>query len=218
MSITVHTGPYKRQAARLMDLKRWSGVEAFWKAQAKGVMKEVIAYIPPGQGKADLGAKKRGEGAVEGDLQKLFEGVSPQRAEQTDLAPIHDRHRNARGKVIGVRKNAQYKVPRAALTAYIRETKTHVGYLAAGFNAAAAKVGYRPPAWIWRHHSPGSVSLRITDRGIRFLATNAVPYASKIAILERQIQKGITAQTSKIRREVDFLLKRQAKAAGFKVR
>lgn len=218
MSLRINTTNYRRQVQRLMDIRRWPNVQKFWAGQAKGVMKEVIAYVPPSKGKATLEGKRRGEEAVASDIAKLFIGVTPRRAKETDIKSLHQRHRNAKGRVGRDLGQNRYKVPRAALNAYIRETKKSVGYLAGGFNAAAARVGYRPPAWIWRHQSPGSVVLRISDRGIRFRATNAVDYASQIGVLERRIQKGINAQAAKIERETRHLLIRAARGAGFKTR
>ena len=93
-----------------------------------------------------------------------------------------------------------------------------MGYLAAGFNRAAARTGYKPPAWIWRHHSPGDVSLRVSARGIRFLATNRVGFASTVDNLQKRIQAGVDAQAGKIRRQVDHLVKKAATRSGFKRR
>lgn len=218
MSLRVYTASYKRQAARLMDVRRWPNAQRFWAGQAKGIMKEVIAYVPPSMGKADLNAKRRGEAIVASDIAKLFIAVSPGQAQETALDSLHQQNRNAKGKVSRNKGKNRYRVSRAALTAYVRETKQSVGYLAGGFNAAAARVGYRPPAWIWRHQSPGSVMLKVSERGIRFRATNSVEYASKIGILERQIQKGINAQTAKLWRETKHLMLQAAKSAGFQTR
>jgi hypothetical protein len=219
MSITVHTGPYKRQAARLMDIRRWPDAQKFWAGQAKGIMKEVIAHVPPAWGKADLNAKRIGEAIVASDVGKLFQAVAPGAVDRSvDLASIHSGARNQKGKVPRSKGKNKYKVSKAALTAYIKEEKSHVGYLAAGFNAAAAKVGYRPPAWIWRHSAPGSVMLRVSERGIHFRATNSVQYASKIGILQHQIQKGVNVQTSKLYRESMYLMLSAAEKAGFKTK
>ncbi len=219
MSIRVNTREYKRSAARLMDVRRWPNPEKFWAGQAKGVMKEVIAFVPPSMGKANIEAKRRGEANVASDIEKLFLAVSPRRADTSvSLAQVHAAARNSKGRVSRNKGRTPALVTRSALSAYLREVKGRVGYLAGGFNAAAAKVGYRPPAWIWRHRSPGSVRLRVSARGIQFRATNAVDYASGVAALESRIQRGIDAQTGKLRRETEYLLARAARASGFRNR
>jgi len=219
MSFRIDTRNFKRQAATLMDVRRWPDARHFWARQARGVMREVIGNIPPSQGKADLAAKRRGEAAITGDIAKLFVGVAPSQAENVDLASIHRRARNSRGKVPRSLGDRRHKVSRVALRDYVREkSRSRPGHLAAGFNAGAAVAGYRPPAWIWRHQSPGSASLTVSERGIRFRATNAVRYASGVANLESRIQKGIDGQAAKIQREVIYLLEKAAAAAGFRTR
>lgn len=216
MSITVDTRKFKRQSARLMDMRQWQGAENFWRQQGSGVMKEVINRMPPSRRRANVAAKKSGENAVEGDIRKVFQAVHPSRAENVDLAAVHRAHRNARGRTRRAKPRRQVKA--AVLNAYIREKKKQVGYLAAGFNAAAAKVGYKPPAWIWRHRAPGSMKLRTSTRGIRIKATNRVGYAPRIVRIDAKVQSGINTQANKIRRQVDYLLKRQARKVGFRVR
>lgn len=220
--IRIDTRSFKRQAARLMDLRQWPNSEKFWRTQARGVMTEVVSRTPPGGGPVrGMQAKKRGEAIVEGDIQKLFRPVTkPVPGTITSAEKLGSIHEGARNKYGRVHRELDEKhtVLRPVLTAYRRQKMKRVGYLAAGFNRASARVGYKPPAWIWRHNSPGDVMLRVTARGIYFLATNRVDFASGVSNLEKRIQTGIDAQTSKIYRQIDHLVNGAARKAKFKNR
>lgn len=218
MSLRIHTQTFKRQAARLADIRTWPSAHSFWARQAKGVMKEVIANVPPSQGKADLSAKRAGERAIETDIGKLFVAASGRNPIQpVAIASIHQSARTDKGRVAGrSRGKNRHRVSKAALQAQMRDAKKGVGNLAAGFLPAARAVGYNPPAWIGRHSAPGSVSLRITSHGIRFRAINNVAYANKVVFLQSRIQKGVNRQTSKIFLEVEYLLGKAAGDTGFR--
>lgn len=216
MSLRIYTTTFRRQAHFLRRLIESQDTQQFWMGQAKLIVTEVIAHVPPSQGKADLSAKRAGEKTVESDIGKLFQEVAPSRAEETSLKQIHSRHRNHKGRVPRSKGRNKYKVSKTALRTYMREQKARVGYLAAGFNAAANATGYRPPAWIARHRAPGSVSLRVDSRGIRFRAVNEVHYASKVAFIQSRVQKGINIRSQKLWRELEFLMERYAKRSGFK--
>lgn len=223
--LRIRTDSFKRQAARLMDLRKWPNAEKFWRTQAKGVMREVISLTPPGGagGVRGMAAKKRGEATIHRDLGRLFRPVTRQ-AEATvtteaQAASIHSGARNKYGYVgRTLADDKKHAIFRPVLTAYRKDKIRKVGNLAAGFNRAAAKMGYKPPAWIWRHKAPGDVSLRVTARGIYFRATNRVRYASSVANLEKRIQAGVNSQTAKLYRQVDYLVNGAARRAKFKRR
>ncbi len=217
MSLKVHHGEFQRQARRLMDIRSWPDAQTFWARQAKGVMKEVIANVPPAMGKADLKAKRIGERRVEIDIGKLFVEASGRKTpEPVAMSSIHQAARTDKGRVRGrSRGRNRHRVTKAALRAYQREAQKKVGHLAAGFLPAARAVGYAPPAWIARHSAPGSVSVRITNTGLRFRAINAVRYATKVDFLQSRVQRGINRQTAKIFLEVEHLLWKAARASRF---
>jgi hypothetical protein len=218
MSLKIYPREFQRQAARLADIRTWPDAHSFWARQAKGVMKEVIANVPPAAGKADLTAKRIGERAVERDIGKLFVAASGQRRPAAPVAmeSIHQSARTDKGRVGGrSRGRNRHRVTQTALKAYLRDAKKDVGKLAAGFVPGANAVGYRPPAWIARHSAPGSVSLSITSHSIRFRAINSVSYANKVNFLQSRIQRGVNRQTAKIFLEVEHLLWKAAGASRF---
>lgn len=67
----------------------------------------------------------------------------------SDDGTLHQSRRR-QGKVTGRQASATVREQRY-LKAYIKQQQTRVGLLAAGFNAAAARLGVKPPRWIARH-------------------------------------------------------------------
>lgn len=222
--IRIRTASFKRQAAKLMDLRQWPDAEKFWRVQARGVMSEVVNRTPPGGGPVrGIQAKKRGEALVNADVAKLFRPVTRKDGDtittQGRMASIHEAARNKYGRVHrNLPDEEKHPVFRPVLNAYRKDKLKRVGNLAAGFNRASARVGYKPPAWIWRHKAPGDVVLKVTSRGIYFLATNRVDYASSVTNLEKRIQAGVDAQTAKLYRQVDHFVNGAARKAKFKSR
>lgn len=217
MSLKVDRSEFQRQVARLADIRSWPDAHTFWSRQAKGVMKETIANVPPAIGKADLNAKRAGEKAIERDIGKLFVEASGRKPpEPVAIASIHQAARTDKGRVGGrSRGRNRHRVSKTALKSYLRDAQKGVGNLAAGFLPAARATGYNPPAWIARHSAPGSVSLRITSHSLHFRAVNSVKYANKVAFLESRIQRGINRQTAKLFLEVEHLLYQAAGASRF---
>jgi hypothetical protein len=218
MSLKVNRSEFQKQVGRLMDIRSWPDAQTFWARQGKGVMKEVIANVPPCNGKADLAAKRIGERAIERDIGKLFVAAAGGGRPPAPVAmeTIHQSARTDKGRVSGrSRGRNRQRVSKTALKSYLRDAQKGVGNLAAGFLPAANAVGYRPPAWIARHSAPGSVSLHISSHGIRFRAINNVQYANKVNFIESRIQRGINRQTAKIYLEVEHLLWKAAGASRF---
>lgn len=107
-------------------------------------------------------------------------------------------------------------VGKTAFNRYRRTALKSVGRFAAGWNAAAAKVGYRPPAWIARHRSAGAIAVELSARRIRFKATNKVPYGSKLSNVRHRVQRAVNDQANKLHRQIKHRLISQAKKAGFR--
>lgn len=103
------------------------------------------------------------------------------------------------------------------LDAYISEIKGRVGWLAAGWNQAAASLGVQPPQWIWRHNAPGKVIIRETDARFEVLMTNEVKYAREAADLQRRLQWAVDQQAAAMERRTANMLEQILKRAGFVV-
>lgn len=173
-------------------LKRFRGlskkaVGVVLKEQARGVLRKVTDFTPPGGGGVQgTEAKKRGEAKVVGDIRKLMERGRGKNVSAEAAADIHRRNRDSRGRVRR-ELSPKIKVRASDLAKLIRDKKRMVGFLASGWKAAASKFGARLPAWINRHAGPGSGRVRLNATMVEVSATNSVSYASRMDI-ERRLQ------------------------------
>lgn len=190
---------------------------AVLREQGRGIVRWVQLYTAPGHdGVTGQAAKKHGEGKVEGDIRKLMFGVSKRAAGmRTDIAAIHKSARNARtGRVNRSQGSGKVPVPRAALNKYIASKKKMVGYLASGWNTAAAKLGAKAPAWIWRHSGEGDVRDVTTSDSVKIVATNRVGFASRaISQMQRVLNFAYKAQKNANDRRWKTFVETQARKA-----
>ncbi|MEM7696924.1 MAG: hypothetical protein AAF236_00805 [Verrucomicrobiota bacterium] len=207
--IRLDTTKFEKQLARFMAGSR-RDLSDVMKQQMRLFVRDAATMTPPGKrgstSTSGTSAKKKGEASVKSDISKLFAPVPKAQAESVDLAAVHKRQRNSRGRVgrVGDRR----RVYSAELNAFIRKQVAKVGALAAGWNRAAARVGWKPPAWIWRHASPGSIDIEDNDKHIRLKARNRVRYASDQKGLERRLQMAMNARADALRRQVDRALEK----------
>jgi len=199
------------------------GANAVMIEAARGVVKRVVAITPPAQGRVagtkkdpDSAAIRVGEKAVRSDLKKLFIPIllKGKRPDQwPDLAALHDANRNHQGRV---RDNCQrYHVDQAKLAALIKVLTARVGFLAAGWNASAQKLGVNLPAWIRRHGTgSGSAEIVISNRGISITLRNKVKYADNVDGYNRHVQAAVNYQTAATERRVKFMAEKAARQAG----
>lgn len=210
----LNTQAFMEAVVRFMANSKRDAVTVM-KQQAKGFIKEVIAITPPGGPNVTAGkARQRGATNVKADILKVVRGVKPERAQQHDIASLVESKR-IRGRVVH-RSDTRITVPADKLKAYIKAKQQRVGFLASGWNVAAAKLGLKPPAWIWRHQAPGAVDIRVSDKDIVIRATNQVHYASQISRLRDRLQQALNMQRQKIERQLKAFFEKAGSKAGFK--
>jgi len=210
----LNTKAFMETAARFLATSKRDALVVM-KQQAKGIIKEVIAITPPGGPNIPSGkARARGAAKVKADILKVVRGVTPERAKQHDVASLVE-SRRVRGRVPS-EVVPRILVPRDKLKAYIKAKQQRVGFLASGWNVAAAKLGLKPQAWVWRNTGPGAMEVIVTDKDIQIRATNAVPYASEMSKLRRRLQQALHMQRNKMERQLRHFLAKTAKKVGFK--
>lgn len=200
--------------------------------QGRGILRQAQLHTPPGhEGVTGQAAKLHGEAKVEADIRKLMFGVKgPSLGLRTDIASIHKAARSAstgrvrvalaltrdtRGRITG-RERLEGKIPvsASALNKYVSAKKKLVGFLASGWNVAAAKLGFKPPQWIWRHAGEGSMREVSSDTRIVITATNKVGFASRaINQLDRLLRYAYRAQKDANDRRWQKFIEGQAKKA-----
>ena len=146
------------------------------------------------------------------------------RASNGEMYAHHQSMRTKRGRVttaggatrdIGrTRFIDQMVVSRSAYLRYEKWIHKRVGMLAAGYNAAAQKLGVKMPAWIKKHGTKGGrIDPQTTQTGYFIEITNSVPYNNEA--LPRQIKFVLDSEKRKkrianvIKYEIAAVLKRQ---------
>ncbi len=103
---------------------------------------------------------------------------------------------------------------------FLKVLQKMVGFLAAGWNAAAVELRVKLPAWITRHGtSHGIIKITLSDHGMRIYIANAVGFVDNIPELERRLQWAVNVVAKNIlTKQLPAAIKSVAKRAGFKVR
>lgn len=119
------------------------------------------------------------------------------------------RKRDLRGLDVGL-------VSRPNFERFREKVIDKVGLLASGWNAAAAKLGLKLPAWITRHGtSRGEIELRITETHFTILITNSVKFAGEVKGLERRVQFALDNRGNQMMRRLEHVFAGEARKAGF---
>jgi len=213
-SVTVDSTRFNKACERLIATSKRS-TKQLLEEQGKQIIKEAALVTPPN--KNSKNNKKGGEDAIRNDLAKLFINSRAKSAlPQSDLASIHRKYRNRRGRV----KYKGEPMRAQGVAAYRKMLFARVGKMAAGWKKAAAQLGHNLPAWITRHTRAGSISYKTSglfnSRG-ELEMTNAGVYAGQRNGIERRLSFAMKKQTGKINRKVNNFLRQNAKAAGFGV-
>lgn len=204
---------FRRSLNAFAANSRKSGQEIL-RGQAKLFLQDVVKITPPNKGKAN---RKGGEATIRSDIRKIMR-ASRARDAIDDPAQVHARHRS---KSTGrVRRELKNKVRVRNLAAYIKSQVALVGILASGWNAAAARLGAKLPAWVTRHgNSRGSVRISLGALTIRIVLTNAVKFVGSVKGLNRRVQSALNKRSRAMDRQVEhYAMKQAARKAGFKVR
>jgi hypothetical protein len=180
--------------------------------QAKLLVLDFMGVTPPN--KKFKWNRRAGEWAIKNDLKKLFKTSRAKKAE-TDLASVHLRNRNNKGRVP---KGVQ-KVRAKGIIEYRKTVLAKVGQLAGGWNKAAAALGTaRVPAWISRHsNQPGMAKVTVNAGKVEIEIANRAVYQG----LKNWVERGVSAALKKrywaMIKRVDFYQAKAAKDAGFAV-
>lgn len=211
--------------------------------EAKGYIRTVVSITPPASANVKgTAAKKQGEESVSRDLRRIFApvklkgkrnvpmlfgetdpsgvGNNPPYVVDTkerhpDLGVIYDvRNGRRRGGRLTRGQRQAYYVSDKKFRAFERERRKKVGQLAAGYNAAAQRLGVAMPSWIKRHGiGKGSVLVRVTSGSYMIVIRNSVVYgrAQRLHVLA---ERAAQIQRNKLERRLPHLIKAELRKAG----
>ena len=80
---------------------------------------------------------------------------------------------------------------------------------------AAQKLGVKLPAWVSRHSGKGSIVVSQGATRFRITVANEVTFIGNVKDLDRRIQAAIDYQGNAMRRQAEYLLKKNIRKAGW---
>lgn len=179
---------------------------------ARRFVKNIAEVTPPGhQGVTGTAAKKAGQQTILGDLLKLaipttHTGSRRQAAEV--LASAEKLMTAHAAAFVGGRKRGRSRaeklfVSQATFNRVLAVLQARVGWLAAGMNAAAARLGIRLPGWIARHGAKyGSIEVHPNKYGLRVRIIQNVPFADDVQGYPRRWNAALNKEISALQNQV----------------
>lgn len=110
-------------------------------------------------------------------------------------------------------------VTRADFLWFLKLLQSQVGFLAAGLNAAAAKLGASMPAWIKRHGNRfGSVSVEVGVARIRIRVVQDVPFVDNVRGYARRWNWALNKEVKTLVAQARVIVRKRAAKAGWKMK
>jgi hypothetical protein len=209
--------------AKLTKKDNPDGVAALMRQSAKRIIKNIVDITPPARGKADGAAKKAGENSIFGDLLKIAQPVQGLTRKQAagvlanadDLLKYHAQNLAANGRPNrGVKK---IEVLHGDLMRVAALLGKRVGWLAAGLNAAAEKLGFKLPAWIARHGNAfGIIEINFTETRFHIKIGQNVPYADNVKGYARKFDFAFQREVKSLQGMIKAVAEKAARKARAK--
>ena len=200
-----------REFAALKKKDHPDGLATLMRQSAGRIVKNIVDITPPASGKADSAAKKAGENAIVGDLLKIaqpVQGITRKQARDVlanaaDLMQAHAQAINAVGRVNPRNRREKLQVLSADFIKVTALLGKRVGWLAAGMNAAAAKLGIKLPGWISRHGTKfGIINIEFTDTRFRIRIGQNVPYATNVKGYARKFDFAFSREVTTLKKMI----------------
>lgn len=205
------------------------GIQNLAMLSGRRFVKNVASVTPPASGSLAGTAKKKGEDAILGDLLKIAlpaqaigsrRGAREVLASATELLEAHARARiRSSGRVNPRNRKEKLLVALADFNRVLKQLQGLVGWLAAGLNAAASKLGTSLPAWIKRHGNRfGRIAIKLSKAGIRIRIVQNVPFADHVKGYERHWNFALNKEITTLQNQVKAIHARNAARAAARLR
>lgn len=214
------------QAYKQNSRKSWAKI---FEETAKGLARKLPRVTPPfdvrnTEIEGDADAKKRGMTVLAADISRVFtssldklreNGIKRRPSKEqvaknsmhATMRSLHSQVRNRRGRV-PPRYKAVTLVTKMAMRQYVKRMQRRVGYLGAGWKAAANQTGAKMPTWVRRHSAPSQARVRIEGQQFTAVFANLVKYASQ-GDLQRRVDFAANRQASDMMKKLVYLTKKR---------
>jgi len=130
------------------------------------------------------------------------------------LIELHSRS-FAKGGVNPRNRKGKIYVQQSTFDKVAKQLMARVGWLAAGLNVAAEKLGRPLPAWIRRHGSKfGKIQVTVSTSGIRITVTQNVPYADGVGGYQRRWAFALSKELRTLKQQAGIVFKKLAERAA----
>lgn len=202
------------------------------KRAGKGTIRQVIAITPPATSAGVSGgldsssdAKARGARAIQRDLNRVFvpvrlKGKRREAVSGAEMVTIHARllAQKRPGAPMKRDRGQPYYVDQRKFNLLEVKLASHVGRLAAGWLPAAEALALAVPQWISRHGlGRGGYEAKFEGDEMFIKSTNNASPFAPIAETQRRVDYALVYQANAMRREMEFLLLKDARSSGLRV-
>lgn len=211
--------------ARLTKKDNPEGIEQLMRQSAKRFIKNVVDITPPARGKADSAAKKAGEQSILGDLLKLaqpIQGLTRRQAKDVlasadDLMKLQTQSRDSAGRI--KYNGPKLEVLHSDLVRTAALLGKRVGWLAAGLNAAAGKLGFKLPAWVARHGNAfGIIEINFSETRFHIKIGQNVPYADNVKGYARKFDFAFQREVKSLQGMIRAVAEKAARKARARIK
>lgn len=218
---------YRKAFRHLAEVVGKTDPEGLHKLAAQSAIRfvrNVAAITPPAMGELNNAAKQRGEQAVLSDLLKLAiptvgDHLSARQSKEifasaSDLLALHTRSRSgAHGRVNPRNRKEKLLMKQAEFQRVVKQLQGKVGFLLAGLNAAAARLGFNLPSWVRKLGARyGSITVEQTVSRIRIRILQNTPYTDNVKDYARHwdfaLKKEINALVAMAKKTVENRIKK----------
>lgn len=191
--------------------------------EGKRLVKAIVQLTPPNKEKTNKKGDinptynmSGGKKTVANDLAKIFRQSKRGTA---DPAAFHKRFRDRRGRVkLNLNKGEKDRRIRIAnLAEYKKKVQARVGYMAAGWKAAAAALGVNLPQWITKHSAAGKGRVSLSGERMTIELSNDVVYPGSRFLVERRVDDALRWRARTMMSRVNRFVYKAARGAGFEV-
>jgi hypothetical protein len=191
------------------------------KDEGKRLVKAIVQLTPPNKEKENKKGEinptynlSGGKKTVANDLAKIFRQSKRGTAKPETF---HKRFRDKRGRVrFNLNKGkTDRRIRIATLAEYKKKMQARVGYMAAGWKAAAASLGINLPVWISKHSAAGKGRVLLNGEKLTIELSNNVVYPGARFLVERRVDDALRYRARTMMSRVNFLIHKAAKGAGF---
>lgn len=156
------------------------------------------------------------------ELQELLRKLGVHVADIQDKASIGtlDFYRDSRGRIRRKGARARFVLIRdgRSIARVIRVKQSLVGTAKSGWRKAAALVGLTLPAWIRKHGGAGIANQAGTGEKTTITVGNAVRYIQRAGREDKIMEKALANARRNLPLQIEAILKKKAKGAGFRVK